>query len=205
MFEPLEPRLTLSVGVATYHNDIAGTGLNAAETLLSPANVATGFFQKLYVASVDGQVYAQPLVQPGVTIAAGPNTSAGAAGLHDVVFVATEHDSLYAIDASPTGIGAVLWKRSFTNIAAGYAGSTPGTNVNNTLGATAITTVPNGDTNTTDLSPEIGITSTPVIDPASGTIYVVVKSKETIGGGPTGSSGSMPSTWPTAPTRHCPT
>ena len=182
LFEPLEPRLALSVSVLTYHNDIAGTGLNNGETVLTPADVALGSFSKLFAASVDGQVYGQPLVNPSVTITAGPNTAAGAAGVHDVVFVATEHDSLYAIDANPAGTGAVLWQRSFTNISSGYTGSTPGTNVNNTLGATAITTVPSADTDTTDITPEIGITSTPVIDSATGTIYVVAKSKETIAG-----------------------
>ncbi len=182
VFEPLEPRWTLSVSVLTYHNDVAGTGLNAAETVLTPANVKVGSFAKLFATSLDGQVYAQPLVDPGVTIAAGPNTTAGAAGLHDVVLVATEHDSLYAIDASPTDGGTVLWQRSFLNIATGYVGTTPGTNINNTLAATSIATVPSPDVNTDDLTPEIGITSTPVVDPATGTVYVVVASKETIGG-----------------------
>jgi hypothetical protein len=182
VFEVLEPRWTLSVGVSTYHNDIASSGLNAAEAVLMPATVNTASFAKLFATSLDGQVYAQPLVDPGVTIAAGPNTTAGAAGLHDIVLAATEHDSLYAIDASPTGTGSVLWQRSFLNIAAGYVGSTPGSNINNTLGATSITTVPSADVDSADISPEIGITSTPVIDPATGTIYVVVKSEETIGG-----------------------
>jgi hypothetical protein len=182
VFEVLEPRWALSVGVLTYHNDAAGTGLNAAETALTPANVNTATFGKLFATALDGFVYAQPLVAPGLTIAAGPNTTAGAAGLHDVVFAATEHDSLYAIDADPKGTGTVLWQRSFTNTAVGYTGTTPGSNINNTLGAAAITAVPVGDTGISDVTPEIGITSTPVIDSATGTVYVMVKSKEIIGG-----------------------
>jgi hypothetical protein len=170
--ELLEARLAPSVNVLTYHNDIASTGANLGETALSPANVKVGSFGKLFTTPVDGNVYAEPLVDTGVTIAAGPNTRPGAAGVHDVVFVATEHDSLYAIDAAVTG-GAVLWQRSFLPL------TDPD---NNTLGATAITSVPAADVGTGDLSPEIGITGTPVIDPGTNTLYVVAKTKETIAG-----------------------
>src|SRR5438445_7106638 len=111
IFEKLEERYALAVDVLTFHNDLAGTGLNASETDLSPANVRVGAFGKLSATPVEGQVYTQPLVKTGVTIAAGPNTSSGAAGVHDVVFVGTEHDQLYAIDARIGHGGAVLWKR----------------------------------------------------------------------------------------------
>jgi hypothetical protein len=170
--EHLESRLTPSVDVLTYHNDIASTGLNDSETELTPANVRVGSFGKLYTTAVDGNVYAQPLLDTGVAIANGPNTHPGAAGIHDVVFVATEHDSLYAIDASSTG-GSVLWQRTFLD------SSNPN---NNTLNATAITSVPSLDTGSDDLNPEIGITGTPVIDPAGNILYVVVMTKEMIGG-----------------------
>jgi fibronectin type 3 domain-containing protein len=175
--EELESRLAPSVNVLTYHDDIASTGLNPYETQLTPANVQVGSFGKLYPAtSVDGQVYAEPLVDTGVTIANGVNTKPNAAGLHnDVVFVATEHDSLYAIDGGPTG-GQVLWQRTFLDT------TNPTGDTNNTLGATAITTVPSGDVNSSDINPEIGITGTPVIDPSTNLLYVVVKTKETIGG-----------------------
>ncbi|WP_168221723.1 fibronectin type III domain-containing protein [Aquisphaera giovannonii] len=179
--EDLEPRLVMSAGVLTYHNDIAGTGVNAAEVNLTPANVKVGSFGKLLGVNLDGQVYAQPLVDTGVTIVAGPNTTAGSAGVHDVVFVATEHDSLYALDASNAGGGAVLWRRSFLDPSNPGSGSQP--DINNTLGATAITSVPNGDLGSSDISPEVGITGTPVIDPSTNTLYVVTKTKETIGTG----------------------
>src|SRR5262249_18234169 len=110
--DQLESRLAPSVNVLTFHNDIASTGLNAAENQLTPTSVKVGSFGKLFVVPLDGQVYAQPLVDTGVTITSGVNTKPGAAGVHDVVFVGTEHDSLYAIDASAAG-GAVLWQRTF--------------------------------------------------------------------------------------------
>jgi fibronectin type 3 domain-containing protein len=182
--EELEMRLALSVAL-TYHVDTASDGANLNETQLTPANVAVGSFGKLYTTPVDGQVYAEPLVDTGVTIAAGPNTAStpGTTGVHDVVFVATENNSLYAIDSSVVG-GAVLWQRSFTDITTpGYSGTTPGTNINNPLGtSTFITTVPAGDVNITDINPQIGITGTPVIDPTTNTLYLVVATKETIGG-----------------------
>src|SRR5262245_44742696 len=180
--EELEMRLALSVNVLTYHNDLASTGANLDETQLTPAIVKVGSFGKLYTTTVDGQVYAQPLVDTGITIAAGPNTT-GSTGMHDVVFVATQNNSLYAIDSTIIG-GAVLWKRSFTDITTpGYTGTTPGTNINNPLGtSTAITTVPSGDVNSSDITPQIGITGTPVIDGVTNTLYLVVKTKETIGG-----------------------
>src|SRR5436309_4870140 len=84
--EQLESRLTPSVNVLTFHNDVASTGLNSNETQLIPSNVQVGSFDKLFVTPVDGQVYAEPLVDTGITIASGVNTQPGAAGIHDVVF-----------------------------------------------------------------------------------------------------------------------
>lgn len=179
--EQLEKRLALSASVLSFHNDIASSGVNASETQLAPSNVKVGSFGKLFTTPLDGQVYAQPLVDPAITIASGVNTTAGSAGTHDVVFVGTEHDTLYAIDSTISG-GAVLWKRSFTSLAAGYVGSTPGTNINNTLGASVIQSVPQADIISGDISTEVGITGTPVIDSSTGTIYVLVKTRETIGG-----------------------
>jgi len=166
--EVLEVRALLSVNVLNFHNDIASTGANTNESALTPVDVVpNGRFGKLFTTNVDGQVYAQPLIDTGVTVTAGPNTTAGAAGVHDVVYLATEHDSLYAIDSST---GNVLWQRSFLNLSDALPG------------ATAITSVPSGVLNSTDITPEVGITGTPVIDTANGVLYVVAKTAETVSG-----------------------
>src|SRR5207237_720816 len=109
--EELERRETPSVNVLMYHNDNSSTGQNLAETILTPANVNTATFGKIFTAALDGQVYAQPLIMTGVSITTGAQQ-----GPHDVAYVATEHDSLYAIDANN---GAVLWQDSFINPSAG--------------------------------------------------------------------------------------
>jgi hypothetical protein len=137
--------------VATYHNDNARTGQNTIEAVLTPDNVNPSRFGRLYSFPVDGYVYAQPLYMPQVAI---PGN-----GIHNVVIVATQHDSVYAFDAdSPTP--APLWRVNFLDPDAG------------------ITTLSPNDVNTSDILPEIGITSTPVIDVASNTVYVVAATKE---------------------------
>ncbi|MGH7222494.1 MAG: fibronectin type III domain-containing protein [Gemmataceae bacterium] len=172
--EELESRTLLAVNVLTYEYDTANGGVNANETQLTPANVASGSFGKLFNTPLDGQVYAQPLVDTGVTIGTGPYTTPGAAGVHDVVFVATENDSLYAIDADPSSSGEILWQRSFLNA----------NDANDALaGATSVTAVPWQDaTAEPDIAPTYGITSTPVIDPSTNILYAITDTKETVGG-----------------------
>ncbi len=162
--ESLEARRLLSTSVLTYHNDTTNSGVNSTETALTPTNVKVGSFGKLFATTLDGQVYAQPLVDAGVTIN-GSTVNA--------VFVATENDSLYAINGTT---GQILWQRSFTTL------SNSSGILNNTLGATSITTVLATDVNTQDINPTIGITGTPVVDSSRNLIYLVAKTKEVIGG-----------------------
>src|SRR5437867_5205867 len=102
------------VSVLTQHNDNARTGLNPNETILTPTNVNLYGFGKIFSQPVDGPVYAQPLYVSGVSI---PTK-----GAHNVVFVATMHDSVYAFDAD-TNMPA-LWHASFINPAAGITADT---------------------------------------------------------------------------------
>jgi hypothetical protein len=159
--EELEPRVLLAFSVLTYHYDNASTGLNANETLLTPSNVNPTNFGELFSTPVDGQVYAEPLYMASVNITVGSSP-----GTHNVVFIATEHDSLYAIDADN---GYVLWQDSF--LVGSYL--PPGATV---------TTVPSSDVNSSDLTPEIGITGTPTIDPNTNTLYLAAKTKEVYSG-----------------------
>jgi hypothetical protein len=141
------------VRVLTYQYETSRDGANTQETTLTPANVNPSQFGRLFSDPVDGYVYAQPLYVSNVNIAGhGRN----------VVYVATEHDSVYAFDADSGG--GPLWQVSFLNPNGG------------------VTSVPASDTGCTQIVPEIGITGTPVIDAQSGTMYLVAMTKETSGG-----------------------
>ena len=149
---PLLPAWS-QVSVVTWHNDNARTGQNLGEAFLTPSNVNSANFGRKCSYSVDGQVYAQPLYVPGVGIAG---------GTHNVLYVATEHDSVYAFDADCLR-AAPLWHTKFLK-----------------SGVTAMpctsSTQPQCDT--TILSPERGITATPVIDPTNHRIYVGAQTVE---------------------------
>jgi len=135
-------------GVYSYKYDKSQTGANTDEQALTPSVVNTSTFGKLASYSVDGNVLGQPLYVAGVNI---PNK-----GVHNVVYVATTHDSVYAFDADGK-TSTPLWKRSFINTSAG------------------ITTYPPVDTCCVS---EVGIAGTMVIDPSTGTIYVAAATKE---------------------------
>lgn len=146
-------------GTFTYHNDLARTGANTDETVLNTGNVNPAQFGKLFTYPLDGKPFAQPLYVANLNI---PGQ-----GTHNVVYVATEHDGLYAFDADGR-TSTPLWYDSFINPAAG------------------ITTLSIGDSGLDlvcdSMFPEVGITGTPVIDPATNTIYLVARTKEVSGG-----------------------
>jgi hypothetical protein len=137
------------VNVVTYHNDNSRTGDNLNETNLTPANVNVNTFGKLFTYAVDGDVYAQPLYVPSLSM--------GRLGVRDAVFVATEHNSVYAFDAETDAgaSGGLLWQVNF-----GPSVAVPSKEFGNRYGGF------------TELKPEVGITGTPVIDLASETLYV---------------------------------
>jgi len=144
------------VNVLTYHNDAARTGQNTSETVLTTANVAKATFGLRFIQPVDGYVVAQPLYLSNVNIVG--------LGVHNVVYVVTLNDSVYAFDSdSNTGANASpLWKVNFTNPAAGITTAT-GTNL--------------PCEGTTGYS-QAGIISTPVIDLTTQTMYLVAKTDE---------------------------
>jgi PQQ enzyme repeat len=145
---PPPPISSGQTDVITYHNDLARTGQNLTETVLSPNNVNSAHFGKVGFFSVDGKVDAQPLVLA--------NLNFGGQGTHNVLYVATEHGSIYAFDATS---GSLLWTVSL-------------------LGAGETTSDDHG---CSQITPEIGITSTPAIDRRNNAIYTVAMSKNASG------------------------
>jgi hypothetical protein len=150
--------VTSAVRVLTQHNDNLRTGANLKETELSPANVGASTFGMLFARPVDDQIYAQPLVLPGVTI---PGK-----GIHDVVYVATMNDSVYAFDANDPAASAPLWQASFIDPANGI---TPASYTD------LLAACGPAENNFTS---NVGIVSTPVIEEGSATMWVVAKTKE---------------------------
>jgi IPT/TIG domain len=155
-------RATIAVtnlaGVFTYHNDLARDGANTQEYALTPSNVNTSTFGKLFSCQADGAIYTQPLWVPNLTINGGQ---------HNVVFVATQHDSLYAFDADANPC-VQLWHVSLIDSA--HGGTSGETSVPSSGSAHLVGAGGN------DITPEVGVTGTPVIDPSTNTLYVVSKS-----------------------------
>jgi uncharacterized protein (TIGR03437 family) len=145
LYFALLPALWAQVDVLTANYDNNRTNANLGEFVLNKANVNPTQFGKLYTLAVDGDVYAQPLYKRGVDVAGGPR---------NVLFVATMNNSVYAFDADVTSSTAAIWKRNF--------GLAVDPNLFSVVGS-----------NYTDILAQIGILSTPVIDPSTNTLYVV--------------------------------
>ena len=136
-----------AVAVTTHHNDSNRTGANPNETVLTTSNVNVSTFGKLFSRTVDGQIYAQPLYAPNIVISG--------LGPRNIIYICTEHNSVYAFDADAPGLSGPFWH----------------VNLGPSLPAPVIGSF-------RDLVPEIGITSTPVIDLPSSTLYVVSETYE---------------------------
>jgi hypothetical protein len=141
-------------GTFSWRNDTSISGVNSQELALSPTTVSSANFGKLFSCSVDGAIYAQPLYVANLTITPQGTQQQVTA---NVVFVATENDSLYAFDADASPC-VTYWQVSL--LPAGEEA------------------VPSSAVNSNDITPVIGITGTPVIDPKTSTFYVVSKSEQ---------------------------
>lgn len=155
---PVFAQTPTAVPVLTWRYDQTHAGQNTSETLLTTANVNPDSFGKLFSVKVDSTVYPQPLYVPNLKMSDGQT--------HNVLFVETSNDTMYAFDADSNGgsNGGPIWKVSLAATDHGAAS-----------GATAI---PWQDTGSPDVAPTIGITGTPVIDPTTNTMYVVSNTKE---------------------------
>jgi len=142
--------------VTTWHYDNARTSANTWETILTPSNVNSASFGKLFTQPVDGFVVGHPLYLPSVNL---PGQ-----GVHNVVYVATMHDSVYAFDADNAN-AVPLWMTSILSYSA--------------AGATSVPSSVKRNANTTAWT-EVGIVSTPVIDPVTGTLYLVAETYENL-------------------------
>jgi hypothetical protein len=145
-------------GVLTYHNNLSRDGTNTHEFALTAANVNASTFGKLFSCQADGAIYAQPLWVPNLSVAGSS---------HNVIIVATQHESLYAFDADTTPC-TTLWHVDLIDSA---HGGTSGETSVPSAGAGALVGSGYGD-----IAPEVGVTGTPVIDPTTNTLYVVSKS-----------------------------
>src|SRR6266536_1273844 len=146
--------LLAQTSVTTWHYDNARTSANTSETVLTPSNVNSATFGKLATLPVDGFVVANPLYLPGINVLG--------QGVHNVVYVATLHDSVYAFDADSAHTSPLWMTSIFTYSPAG---------------ATSVPSSVKKDGNTTKWT-EVGIVSTPVIDPVTGTLYLVAETYE---------------------------
>jgi hypothetical protein len=166
-----------STNVLTWHNEMGRSGANITETILNTKNVAKATFGKICSAPVDGAIYAQPLIVTNVPFIGGGKTTN-----HDVVYIATQNDSLFAFDANNCSQLAKV------SVVPDIPGCTPGVTCEQPVNCKSIGA---GGCNT--VAPSLGILSTPAIDVSSGpngntgTIYLVAETQ--VG------AGALPSAW----------
>jgi len=157
--------------VLTYHYDTAQDGTNQKEFALSSSTVTTATFGKLFSCAADGAVYTQPLWLKGVNIAG---------GTHNVIFVATQHDTAYLFDADARPCVTYWYVNLLDTLHGGTSGEAPVTwnDVGHCYG---------------DIYPEVGVTGTPVIDSSTKTIYLVSASEANVTnpGNCSGTSGNF--------------
>jgi uncharacterized repeat protein (TIGR03806 family) len=161
---PLLTLLTVSVAraevaVLTEHNNLSHTGANLDEKVLNTSNVNTNSFGLLYSRPVDDQIYSQPLIMTNVDV---PGK-----GVRNLVILTTVNNSVYAYDADDASVAEPYWTTSFNHLPDVVP---PNHNDMSAIGACG--------GNYQDYAGNCGITATPVIDPATGTIYVVARTKE---------------------------
>jgi hypothetical protein len=154
--------VTASVSVLTQHNDIARSGTNSKETVLTVSNVASPAFGKIFARVVDDQIYAQPLVVPNVVVAG--------KGTRNVVYVATVAGTVYAFDADSPTEADPLWKTSLVP-----EGARPTLNTDMNAGGPKLGACSG---NYVDFSGNMAIAGTPVIDDTTSTLYVVARTVE---------------------------
>jgi chitodextrinase len=144
-------------GVTTYHNNLSRDGANTHEFTLTTSNVKPATFGKLFSCTVDGAIYAQPLWVANLTIGTTK---------HNVILVATQHESVYAFDADASPC-STLWHANLLDTAHG-----------GTAGEGSVPSAPGGlvGSGFGDIAPEVGVAGTPAIDPGTNTLYVVSKS-----------------------------
>jgi hypothetical protein len=152
--------VALPLSVLTNHNDAARTGAYLGETVLTASNVRPATFGMLFARAVDDQLYAQPLYMSRVPI---PNK-----GAHNVLYVATMSDTVYAFDADDPSQANPLWMTSFVNMPQGIV---PVTHRDVGLACGVYL----------DINGNIGVESTPVIDDSAGRMFVVAKTKNQSG------------------------
>jgi len=158
LFASVSSRSRCAVAVLTHHNDLNRSGANLNETFLSTNNVNTNQFGKLFTRTVDDEIHTQPLIATNVNV---PGK-----GIYNLVIVATVSNSVYAFDADNATNSAPIWKTNFLS-----PSIVPPRNTDMTFACGG---------NYKDFAGNMGIVGTPVIDPATGTMYLVSRVKETL-------------------------